>query len=119
MENISIVNANRSGKKGLLVSFEGVDFCGKSSQIEALAKELERLGLNVMVLREPGATEISEKVRQILLDNKNHIMTSRTEVLLYSSARAQLVEEKIIPAIAAGCIVILDRFFDSILLQSY
>lgn len=113
MELIANIKAERKGKKGILISFEGVDFCGKSTQIDRLVEELDRVQIPVIVLREPGATEISEKVRDILLDNKNHRMTSRTEVLLYSAARTQLVVEKIIPAIEKGEIVILDRFFDS------
>lgn len=113
MEPITNINPARKGEKGFLISFEGIDFCGKSTQIDIFVEELDRLQIPVIVLREPGATEISEKVRNILLDNKNHIMTSRTELLLYSAARAQLVMEKIIPAVERGEVVILDRFFDS------
>ncbi|EGD50118.1 thymidylate kinase, partial [Thermoanaerobacter ethanolicus JW 200] len=73
---------------------------------------LLKQGYNILVLREPGGTKVGEKVRDILLD-KNNFISPVTETLLYASSRAQLVEEKILPALEKGQIVILDRFVDS------
>jgi len=95
------------------ISFEGIDFSGKSTQIRLLKEYLEKRGFRVYVLREPGGTEISERIRQILLD-KNHSEMSRwTEIFLYSAARAQLVQQKIIPLLGEGYFVIADRYVDS------
>jgi len=95
------------------ISFEGIDFCGKSTQIELLVKKLNRMKLSAKVLREPGGTAISEKIRQILLDIENTNMHHNTELLLYSAARAQLVNQSIIPDLEKGIYVLADRFFDS------
>jgi len=95
------------------ISFEGIDFSGKSTQISLLKKFLEENQYTVYFLREPGDTEISEKIRQILLDKKNHHMNEWTEIFLYSAARAQLVSERIIPLLQEGQIVIADRYVDS------
>jgi dTMP kinase len=95
------------------VSFEGIDFCGKSTQIELLVEKLKHLKLAVRVLREPGGTAISEKIRQILLDTENINMHPHTELLLYSAARAQLVNQSILPDLKKGIYVLADRFFDS------
>lgn len=97
----------------MFITFEGIDFCGKSTQVELLKKYFEKKGKSVKVIREPGGTEISEKIRNILLDKKNNKMFMETELLLFSASRAQLVREKIIPFIAEGSIVISDRFHDS------
>lgn len=95
------------------ISFEGIDFSGKSTQIKILKSYLEEKGHSVFVLREPGGTEISERIRAILLD-KGHIkMNARAEMLLYSAARVQLTDEKIIPLLKKGSYVIADRFVDS------
>jgi len=95
------------------ISFEGIDYSGKSTQIEMLKNFLEAKGEKVFVLREPGGTEISERVRSILL-NKDHIyMHPRAEILLFSAARVQLTVEKIIPLLEQGNYVIADRFVDS------
>jgi len=99
--------------KGLLVTFEGIDGCGKSTQVTALKDSLEEKGTKVIVIREPGATPIGEKIRSILLDKANFVMSSETEVLLYEAARAQIVQEVIRPALFAGNVVICDRFYDS------
>lgn len=99
--------------KGLLVTFEGIDGCGKSTQVTALKDSLEEKGTKVIVIREPGATPIGEKIRSILLDKANFVMSSETEVLLYEAARAQIVNEVIRPALRAGNVVICDRFYDS------
>ena len=95
------------------VSFEGLDFSGKSTQIKLLTSKLEQAGQNVLLLREPGGTQISEKIRTILLDKKHMGMTDVCEVLLYSAARHQLLAEKIIPEIAFGNFVVADRYVDS------
>ena len=98
---------------GLFVTFEGIDGCGKTTQVTALRDSLEAKGARVIVIREPGATFIGEKIRSILLDNANSGMSSETEVLLYEAARAQIVSEVIRPALLAGKVVICDRFYDS------
>lgn len=97
----------------MFITFEGIDFCGKSTQVELLKNYFERKGKSVQVIREPGGTEISEKIRDILLDKKNNKMFMETELLLFSASRAQLVREKINPFIKQGKIVISDRFHDS------
>ncbi|MBK7378191.1 MAG: dTMP kinase [Ignavibacteriales bacterium] len=104
----------------MFITFEGIDFCGKSTQVELLKKYLLQRNFSVQVIREPGGTEISEKIRKILLDKKNNIMFMETELLLFSSARAQLVREKIIPLLQKNIVVISDRFHDSsIAYQAY
>ena len=97
------------------ISFEGIDFCGKSTQIDLLLNRLSKTGqdLNVRVLREPGGTQISEKIRDILLDTSHSEMNRQTEILLYSSARAQLVHQTILDELKKGVYIIADRFFDS------
>ena len=95
------------------ISFEGIDFSGKSTQITMLKKYIEERGARVYVLREPGGTEISEQIRRILLDHEQNKMESRAEFLMFSSARAQLVSEKIVPLLKQGHFVIADRFVDS------
>lgn len=97
----------------MFITFEGIDFCGKSTQVQLLKDYFERKGKSVKVIREPGGTEISEKIRDILLDKKNNKMFMETELLLFSASRAQLVRQKIIPFIKQGVIVISDRFHDS------
>ncbi len=94
-------------------SFEGIDFSGKSTQIELLRTFLEKRGDRVYVLREPGGTDISEKIRALLLDKKNGKMTDFCEIFLYSAARNQLVTEKIIPLLKKDVYVIADRYVDS------
>ena len=97
----------------MFISFEGIDFSGKSTQIELLKDYLVEHNKKVEILREPGGTEISEKVRKILLDNKNEKMIAEAELLLFSASRAQLVREKIRPYLDKGIYVISDRFHDS------
>lgn len=97
----------------MFITFEGIDFCGKSTQVELLKKYFEKKGKSVEVIREPGGTDISEKIRDILLDKKNNRMFMETELLLFSASRAQLVREKIKPFLENGKIVISDRFHDS------
>lgn len=101
--------------RGKFITFEGSEGCGKSTQSRLLAQFLRRRGLRVMHLREPGGTNISEKIRNILLDCKNGSMSAECEMLLYMAARAQVVDEIIKPALKQGDIVICDRFLDSTL----
>jgi len=96
----------------VLISFEGIDGCGKSTQIKLLREYFNKKGVEFSVFREPGGTEISEKIRSLLL-HETEDMDPTTELLLFSAARSQLVAEKIIPRLKDGEIVILDRFFDS------
>jgi dTMP kinase len=97
----------------MFITFEGIDFCGKSTQVLLLQKYLENKGERVIIIREPGGTEISEKIRDILLDKKNHKMVTEAEIFLFSASRAQLVREKIRPFLDEGYYVISDRFHDS------
>lgn len=97
----------------MFITFEGIDFCGKSTQVELLRNHLQDKGKKVEVIREPGGTEISEKIRHILLDRNNHNMFMETEILLFSAARAQVVRERIRPSLEKGIYVIMDRFYDS------
>jgi dTMP kinase len=97
----------------MFISFEGIDFSGKSTQIELLKDYLVEHNKKVEILREPGGNDISEKVRRILLDNKHEKMFAETELLLFSASRAQLVREKIRPYLQKGIYVISDRFHDS------
>lgn len=99
--------------KSLFISLEGPDGSGKSTQIAMLKDFLEELGYAVLVTREPGGTRISEQIREVILDCNNVAMSNMTELLLYTAARAQLVDEVVKPALASGTIVICDRFIDS------
>ena len=99
--------------KGKLITFEGSEGSGKSTQARLVAGYLQGLGKDVLVLREPGGVKISETIRNLLLDVKNENMTKEAETLLYLAARAQLVEEVMIPALKVGKIIICDRFMDS------
>ena len=98
---------------GLFVTFEGVDGCGKSTQMRLLGEYLTTCGYDVVHTREPGGCAISEQIRTLLLSVENAEMTDRTEALLYAAARAQHVSEVIAPAKRAGKIVLCDRFIDS------
>lgn len=99
---------------GFLISFEGSEGCGKSTQIRLLRERLEKSGRRVEVLREPGGTEVGESIRHLLQHAKEgHGMTSEAELLLFAASRAQIVREKIRPLIESGAFVILDRFLDS------
>jgi dTMP kinase len=101
--------------KSRFITFEGSEGCGKSTQSKLLAAFLKRKGFDVVYIREPGGTKISEKIRQILLDAQNDSMAAATEMLLYMAARAQIVSEVIKPALLKGKVVICDRFLDSTL----
>jgi dTMP kinase len=92
---------------------EGPDSSGKSTQIKLLRRHLEQKGRDVIVAREPGGTDIGERIRAIVLDNAHPEMDYLTEAMLYAAARAQMVSQLILPALAAGKTVICDRFVDS------
>lgn len=100
---------------GFFISFEGSEGCGKSTQIQRLRAHLEAAGREVMVLREPGGTLVGEHIRHLLQHEKEDAanMTPETELLLFAASRAQIVREKIQPALARGAVVMLDRFLDS------
>lgn len=97
----------------MFITFEGLDFCGKSTQVQLLEKYLTANGKQVKIIREPGGTPISEKIRDILLDKKNSEMSIETELILFSGSRSQLVHEIILPALEKNIYVISDRFHDS------
>jgi len=100
--------------RGIFITFEGSEGCGKTSHIESLANYFKSLGKECVVTREPGGTPLSERVRELLLHAKEgRAMSPKTEILLFAAARAQHVEELIKPAIEAGKVVISDRFYDS------
>ena len=101
-------------KRGLFVTFEGGEGCGKSTQVKLVGNYLSQLGYKVKVLREPGGTPIGEELRHTLKHSKdNDAMTPEAELLLMNSSRSQLVNQIIIPALSNGEIVICDRFYDS------
>jgi dTMP kinase len=100
--------------KGRFITFEGSEGCGKSTQVKLLAERLTALGHRVRTLREPGGTPIGEEIRHTLKHSHNNAaMTAEAELLLMNASRAQIVREVIRPALAAGEIVLCDRFYDS------
>lgn len=96
-----------------MISFEGIDGSGKSTQAQLLEKHLTLAGYEVVFIREPGGTPVSEAVREILLSRKNDGMSALSELMLFLAARAELVEKVITPALESGKVVITDRFSDS------
>ncbi len=100
--------------RGALITFEGSEGCGKSTQVKRLASRLEQAGARVLITREPGGTAIGEKIRDLLqFAPESSAMTPETELLLFEASRSQLVRETIRPALEQGAVVISDRFFDS------
>ena len=100
--------------RGLFITFEGSEGCGKSTQVKRLAARLEAAGRSVLLTREPGGTPIGEKIRHLLQFAPEGVaMRPETEVLLFEASRSQLVREVIAPSLDAGQVVIADRFFDS------
>ncbi len=97
----------------MFITFEGLDSSGKTTQANLLVDDCRRTGKEVVFLREPGGTEVSERIRDILLDREQITLSAKTELLLFSAARAQLVQQVILPELGAGRIVICDRFYDS------
>jgi len=99
--------------RGIFITFEGMDGCGKTTQMRRLARRLRREGRAVLETAEPGGTDIGLQIRNILLDPANQKLSPTAELLLYFAGRAQNVDEAILPAIAEGTIVLSDRFTDS------
>ncbi|MCX5759213.1 MAG: dTMP kinase, partial [Candidatus Hydrogenedentes bacterium] len=99
--------------RGIFITFEGVEGCGKSTQAALLREHLESKGFAVVCTREPGGTPIAEAIRRVLLDPAHGAMVPATELFLYAAARAQHVGERSRPALDAGAVVICDRFADS------
>ena len=100
-------------KRGKFITFEGCDGCGKSTQLKKLSDYLTENKIEYIFTREPGGGNISEAIREILLNGKNTEMSDECEALLYAAARAQHISEKIEPALAAGKLVVCDRYVDS------
>ena len=100
-------------RQGIFITFEGGDGAGKSTHIRFISELLRQHGEQVLCLREPGGTDISERLRSLVLDPENESVSSECELLIYEAARAQLVEEVIRPALERGTIVLCDRFTDS------
>ena len=100
-------------ERGLFLTFEGADGCGKSTQMKLLAEYLDARGYETVVSREPGGCEVSERIRELVLDIRYKGMSPECEALLYAAARAEHVRQVILPGVAAGKIVLCDRFLDS------
>lgn len=100
-------------EKGIFITIEGPEGAGKTTIIEMLLEKLESEGYPIMKTREPGGIEISEQIRNVILNKNNTAMDGRTEALLYAAARRQHLVEKVLPAIEQGFIVLCDRFIDS------
>ncbi|MFB3827621.1 MAG: dTMP kinase [Bryobacteraceae bacterium] len=100
-------------RRGLFITFEGMDGCGKTTQMHRLAARLRATGREVIETAEPGGTRVGDQIRRILLDARNQDLRPMAELLLYFASRAQNVEELIQPAVAGGAIVLSDRFTDS------
>lgn len=100
-------------KKGLFITFEGCDGCGKTTAIKKTDERLNALHIDHIITREPGGSRIAEDIRKIILDKRNSEEDSRTEALLYAASRRQHLVEKVIPALNEGRLVICDRYLDS------
>ena len=100
-------------RKGIFITFEGIETCGKSTQIDLLCEYFEKKGIDFLRVREPGGTITGEKIRDILLSPEIEIMNGFTELLLFLSSRNELVKRVIRPSLEEGRIVISDRFIDS------
>ena len=106
--------------KGYFITIEGSDGSGKSTQLKKIISYLEEKQVDLVVTREPGGTDVAEAIRELILDPAYPQMTANTEMLLYAAARAQHVEEKVLPALQAGKVVLSDRYVDSsIAYQAY
>lgn len=99
-------------KKAIIVSFEGIDGCGKTTHVKKFYEYLIKKGINAIILHEPGGTKTGERIRKILLD-RNEKIGNWCELFLYLASRAQLVEEKIKKYLQKNCVIILDRYIDS------
>lgn len=100
-------------KKGMLISFEGGEGGGKTTQIVRIRERLSRAGYDVIAVREPGGTAVGEQIREVVLSSKNAGISFTTEVLLFQAARAQIYREIVIPSLKAGKVVLMDRTRDS------
>lgn len=100
-------------KKGLFITLEGIEGAGKSTAVDFIEDFLTKKGHDVIKTREPGGTVIGEQIREILLKNENYTLTYDTELLLVFSARAQHIQEVILPALSSGKIILCDRFTDA------
>lgn len=100
-------------RQGILISLEGVEGSGKSTQLNLLAEYLESLGRKVLKVREPGGTELGERVRTLLLEEGGAKISPLAELFLYFASRAQLVEEVLRPALGAGFVILCDRYMDA------
>lgn len=100
-------------RRGVFITFEGVEGSGKTTQAEALVDWLEKKKIPLVFVREPGGTVIGEKIREVILNLQHREMNAKCEVLLFLAARSQLTYEKILPAIQAKKVVVSDRFTDS------
>lgn len=101
------------GKRGLFLTFEGLDGSGKTTQIRKLGAWLEQRGVDFLVTRQPGGTETGDRIRKLLLDSKSAGLAPRAELAMMFADRAQAIKEVIEPALAAGKVVVCDRFTDS------
>ena len=99
--------------RGLFITFEGMEGCGKTTQVKRLARSLQGLGIPVVVTLEPGGTSIGKNIRRVLLDSRNKALTPLSELMLYAADRAQHVEEIIKPTLGSGKWVVCDRFCDA------
>lgn len=99
--------------EGRLITLEGIEGAGKSSHMQFIAEKLQQAGKEILLTREPGGTELGEGIRELLLKNNEEAMSEETELLLMFAARAQHVQQLILPAMAEGKMVICDRFTDS------
>lgn len=97
----------------MFISFEGIEGCGKTTQVDRLAAAIEAQGISVVMTREPGGTSVGQKIRDILLDARNQSLSPLAELFLYAADRSQHIQEVIRPALKQGKWVICDRFFDA------
>lgn len=106
--------------RGLFITLEGGDGCGKTTQVELLNKYFNDKGINFINTREPGGIDISEQIREVILNTDNTAMDSITEAMLYAASRRQHMVERVIPALESGVTVVCDRFVDaSLVYQGY
>ena len=99
--------------RGKFITFEGCEGCGKSTQVHLLSQKLDELGVDYIITREPGGSDVAEQIRSIILNPKNTAMCDECEALLYAAARVQHLKEIVEPALSQGKLVICDRYVDS------